>query len=825
MKRQFYNNQGLLTTISNACGLERVILFDVHDRPEYVVDANAVTVANTHDNLGRLLTRTYPDNGVEGFGYSARGLVAYTNQFGSVTRYAYDEALRKTYETNANTEVLRFTNSAAGDLLSLTDGKNQTTRWNYDQYGRVTNKLDQASSVVLRYAYDAESRLTNRWSVAKGNTGYGYDAVGNLTSINYPASTDVALQYDWLNRLTNMVDAAGTTKYVYTAGNQLLSEDGPFASDTVTNLYVNRLRTALGLQQPTGQWTNGFGWDEAGRLSGVTSPAGTMDYTHTALYEGYAGRLVQQLGLPSGAYVTNLYDPVARLLSTRLKNSGGSTLDSALYGYNAANQRTAYTNAAGAYYQYTYDSIGQLAVADSTVSGEDRGYQYDTAWNLNRLTNNGTPYAFQVDVKNQLTNAYSSVNVYDGNGNLTSATNGHQAFLYDDENRLVQWFSYLFSSNNLAGGDHQTVFTYGGLGRLRKRLEYVYNSGGAKAPGGDQGAMEAGAGMELLGGASWELSSETDYIYDGKRVIQERNGSNTPTVSYTRGSDLSGSLEGAGGIGGLLARSSGYSGGNWTSHAYYHADGNGNITCLINSSQSVVASYRYDPYGNTLSQSGTLAAANVYRFSSKEIHANSGMYYYLYRFYVPGLHRWLSRDPIQEHGGINLYCFVSSDPASRIDPHGLGLLDPGGPILSEIALLCACRSMVGTKTQEAEDWANANYGGQGAMHSNEGSIADMLTHCVASCELAKNEAICLAAGYDVRKAWQDRERDRSRGGDKMDYENNRIGFAIADAGMDCKQGCLQAFKQGWLWTVSQVPPYKAHPSGRPPIANPAPPRP
>ncbi|MCX6922092.1 MAG: hypothetical protein NT154_02560 [Verrucomicrobia bacterium] len=141
-----------------------------------------------------------------------------------------------------------------------------------------------------------------------------------------------------------MVDAVGTTKYAYTAGNQLLTEDGPFASDTVTNTYVNRLRTALRLQQATGLWTNGFGWDMAGRLTNVTSPAGAFGYTHTALYNGYAGRLVQQLGLPSGAYVTNLYDSVARLLSTRLKSSGGSTLDAAIYGYNAGNQRTAYTN-------------------------------------------------------------------------------------------------------------------------------------------------------------------------------------------------------------------------------------------------------------------------------------------------------------------------------------------------------------------------------------------------------------------------------------------------------------------------------------------------
>jgi len=48
----------------------------------------------------------------------------------------------------------------------------------------------------------------------------------------------------------------------------------------------------------------------------------------------------------------------------------------------------------------------------------------------------------------------------------------------------------------------------------------------------------------------------------------------------------------------------------------------------VNSSQTLAASYRYDPFGNTISSSGSLASANVYRFSSKEIHVNSGMYYY-----------------------------------------------------------------------------------------------------------------------------------------------------------------------------------------------------
>src|SRR6266487_6464361 len=116
------------------------------------------------------------------------------------------------------------------------------------------------------------------------------------------------------NRVTNMVDTVGTTTYAYAAGGQLWTEDGPWSSDTVTNSYSNRLRTGLSLAQPTGSWTNGFGYDPAKRLTNVTSQAGSFAYTLGGA--SYASPLIRKLSLPNSSYITNTYDTVARLTGT-----------------------------------------------------------------------------------------------------------------------------------------------------------------------------------------------------------------------------------------------------------------------------------------------------------------------------------------------------------------------------------------------------------------------------------------------------------------------------------------------------------------------------
>jgi RHS repeat-associated protein len=88
------------------------------------------------------------------------------------------------------------------------------------------------------------------------------------------------------------------------------------------------------------------------------------------------------------------------------------------------------------------------------------------------------------------------------------------------------------------------------------------------------------------------------------------------------------------------------------------------------SDHSVAARYQYGPFGETLvvQENGI---SNPFRFSTKYYDAETGLYYYGFRYYDPVTGRWKSMDPIGENGGVNLYGFVGNASVGRIDSLGL----------------------------------------------------------------------------------------------------------------------------------------------------------
>ena len=136
-------------------------------------------------------------------------------------------------------------------------------------------------------------------------------------------------------------------------------------------------------------------------------------------------------------------------------------------------------------------------------------------------------------------------------------------------------------------------------------------------------------------------SAETMFVYDGWNLIQATSAS--VTNHYAWGLDLSQSLQGAGGVGGLLCLTE-------NGNEYYPSfDANGNITAYTDDTgTNVVARYEYSPFGKIIASIGAKKDDFMFRFSTKYYDTETGLYYYGFRYYSSELGRWLNRDPLQE---------------------------------------------------------------------------------------------------------------------------------------------------------------------------------
>jgi RHS repeat-associated protein len=234
--------------------------------------------------------------------------------------------------------------------------------------------------------------------------------------------------------------------------------------------------------------------------------------------------------------------------------------------------------------------------------------------------------------------------LHDVAGNRTQ--DGRWEMRWDNENRLVDVWTLPAAAT--AGVPNQRLrYTYDADGRLIERRRFEWVSG------------------------EWSLAETTRYLNDGLQCVAEFNGSNGLLRRQVWGLDLDGSRGGLGGIGGLLWIVSQANG----TH-YAAPDGSGNVVALFGTSGTETARYEYGPFGELLRMSGTaIAAENPWRFSSKRQDPTTDWVHYEFRVYDPSSGRWLSRDPIGEAGGENLYGFVGNDPVNQLDLFGYSIGD------------------------------------------------------------------------------------------------------------------------------------------------------
>ncbi|OZB82170.1 MAG: hypothetical protein B7X28_03940 [Halothiobacillus sp. 13-55-253] len=139
----------------------------------------------------------------------------------------------------------------------------------------------------------------------------------------------------------------------------------------------------------------------------------------------------------------------------------------------------------------------------------------------------------------------------------------------------------------------------------------------------------------------------TKFLWCGERICEARDNSDNVLARYYAQGERHGSTI-----------------------AYYAQDQIGSVVATVDPQGQITSRLRYDSYGTLTSSSGTLPD---YRYAGLYVHPQSSLYLATYRAYDPKIGRWLSRDPIRETGGINLYAYVTSNPVINIDPKGLDI--------------------------------------------------------------------------------------------------------------------------------------------------------
>ena len=279
---------------------------------------------------------------------------------------------------------------------------------------------------------------------------------------------------------------------------------------------------------------------------------------------------------------------------------------------------------------------------------ETRAWQCDPMGNWKNITINGEAQTRSHNSSNQTTFIEGQQLTYDSNGNLTQDTFNQRKYVYDLYNRLIEVRDL---NNNLIDS-----YTYDALGHR-------------------------------------VMKNNTEFVYDGWNIVEEITGGSTKEFIW--GKDLSGSMQGAGGVGGLLSmRSGGFD-------YYYQYDANGNVRELTDAVGTIVFRYEYTPLGKLVSDGGDTGVVNPFRFSTKYYDGSTGLSYYGYRFYDSELGRWLNRDPIEEDGGYNLYGMVGNRVVNEFDLFGL---TPGEPLKKIKIFNCPFKKCKDDKKRELDDF-------------------------------------------------------------------------------------------------------------------------
>ena len=471
-----------------------------------------------------------------------------------------------------------------------------------------------------------------------------------LVGISYSDATPgQSFVYDHLGQLTQITDAAGMRTFACNLYGE--PETDSLAANGIAWQVSERydgLGRQAGYELSAGErrvQQARLSYDGKGRLSALAAEGMETPFSWTYCEQG---GLVEQLAYPNGMTRVNTYENSRDLLSVIDYRRPGSANPPARheYDYDAlgrpTRRRDTWNTAAPKTTRlFTYNSRGEL-VGDQLRPGGRFGYQYDNIGNRKEAFEFGNTTDYETDELNRYAGivrnggeAFTPQYDADGNQTLVKTSTGIWTVTYNAENRPVK-----FESED---GGTTVECAYDSMGRRFEKKVTV---------GGTTGFHARYLYRDYLQVAECDLTGETpalvrSYLWDPSEPQATR------VLAMTRWEA---------------------NGTQVKEHLYCMHDAMKNVTSLFGEARGRRALYEYRPYGGLVTSEGNMAQENKFRFSCEYMDDELGLIYYNYRHLNPRDGRWISRDPIMEQGGWNLFAFVNNNGIINFDYLGKGYL-------------------------------------------------------------------------------------------------------------------------------------------------------
>lgn len=490
-------------------------------------------------------------------------------------------------------------------------------------------------------AYGAMNRLISTTNVRGATSSRTYNPLtGELLSIvsSDAATPSVTYSYNHLGWITGVTDGSGTRTVEYNHYGDITGET--FASNasdySLLNSYDAHGRLdEYGLSSATSSlFSTAIGYAADGRIGTAVLTSGTLEQSFAFDYLP-GSEFIRSISLPGSLLDERSYEPDRDLLaSARIrKSSFSSPLAERSYSYDDLSRLTARSqkrgSGAAASHSFSYNGRGELTGA--TLGTDAYQYAYDNIGNRQTATETGTSTAYTANSLDQYTllekTAESFTPAYDADGNQTKilTPTGIWNVLYDAWNRPVRFTS----------SDGATVVECGYDAEGRRHSKKVTLQGSV-------------------------IILHERYLYRGYVQVASLNLQNGSSVNHALLWDPTAPRATR-----PLALVK-----NHQAYLFGH-DQNKNVTEVFDITGRLVGQYDYSPFGKK-AFSGTVASP--VQWGSEVCDEETGLVYYNYRYYNPQDGRWVSRDPLGEEGGLNLYAFAGN----RMVSDWMGLEEESG---------------------------------------------------------------------------------------------------------------------------------------------------